>query len=53
MLIAMLTLNQCLAESRIDPQSVEFNIDLSATGTHYVAMLLTRDKHDPMMANGI
>ena len=37
MLIAMLTLNQCLEESGIDPKSVEFNIARSATGTHYVA----------------
>jgi hypothetical protein len=50
MLVAMLTLNQCLADSGIDPKSVEFNIDRSATGTHYVAMLLTREKHDKMMA---
>lgn len=51
MLIAMLTLNQCLEESGIDPKSVEFNIDRSATGTHYVAMLLPRAKHDQMMAS--
>ncbi len=51
MLIAMLTLNQCLEDSGIDPKSVEFNIDRSATGTHYVAMLLPRDKHDQLMAN--
>ena len=51
MLIAMLTLNQCLEESGIDPKSVEFNIDRSATGTHYVVMLLPREKHDQMMAN--
>lgn len=49
MLIAMLTLNECLKESGIDPKSVEFNIDRSATGTHYVAMLLPRDKHDQML----
>jgi len=51
MLIAMLTLNQCLEESEIDPKSVEFNIDRSATGTHYVAMSVPREKHDQMMAN--
>lgn len=51
MLIAMLTLNQRLEESGIDPKSVEFNIDRSETGTHYVAMLLPREKHDQMMAN--
>ena len=51
MLIAMLTLNQCLAESGIDPKSVEFSIDRSATGTHYVAMMLPREKHDLMMGN--
>ncbi len=51
MLIAMLTLNQCLEDSGIDPKSVEFNIDRSATGTHYVAMLLPREKHDRMMVN--
>lgn len=51
MLIAMLTLNQCLEDSGIDPKSVEFNIDRSATGTHYVAMLLPRDKHEQMLAH--
>jgi hypothetical protein len=51
MLIAMLTLNQGLEDSGIDPKSVEFNIDRSATGTHYVAMLLPPEKHDQMMAN--
>jgi hypothetical protein len=51
MLIAMLTLNQCLADSSIDPKSVEFNIDRSATGTHYVAMSLTRQQHDQMLAS--
>ncbi len=51
MLIAMLTFNQCIEESGIDPKSVEFNIDRSATGTHYVAMLLPREKHDRMMVN--
>lgn len=51
MLVAMLTLNQCLDESGVDPKSIEFNIDRSATGTHYVAMLLSRDKHDQIMAN--
>ena len=50
MLVAMLTLNQCLEDAGIDPKSVEFNIDRSATETHYVAMSLTRDKHDQMMA---
>ena len=51
MLVAVLTLNQCLEESGIDPKSVEFDIDRSATGTHYVAMLLPREKHYQMMAN--
>jgi hypothetical protein len=53
MLIAMLTLNQCLEETGIDQESVEFNNDRSATGTHYVAMLLPRQKHDQMMVNRI
>lgn len=52
MLIAMLTLNQCLDDSGIDPKSVEFNIERSASGTHYVAMLLPREKHEQMMAKG-
>jgi hypothetical protein len=51
MLIAMLTLNQCLEESGIDPKSIEFTIDRSATGTHYVAMLLPPEKHTQMMAH--
>lgn len=50
MLVAMLTLNQCLADAGIDPKSVEFGIDRSPTGTHYVSMSLTRDQHDRMMA---
>jgi hypothetical protein len=50
MLLAMLTLNQCLTDAEIDPNSVEFDIDRSATGTHYVAMSLSREQHEKMMA---
>jgi non-ribosomal peptide synthetase component E (peptide arylation enzyme) len=51
MLIAMLTLNQSLEAAGIDPKTVEFNIDRSVTGTHYLEMLISQSKHDQMMAN--
>lgn len=51
MLIAMLTLNQSMEAAGIDPKSVEFNIDRSVTGTHYLEMFISRAKHDTLMAN--
>jgi hypothetical protein len=51
MLIAMLTLNQSLEAAGIDPKTVEFNIDRSVTGTHYLEMLLSRAQHDQMISN--
>ena len=50
MLLSILSLNQCPDELGIDPKSLGFNLDRSATGTHSVAMLLPREKHDQMMA---
>ncbi len=50
MLIAMLTLNQSLEAAGIDPKTVEFNIDRSVTGTHYLEMLLSQAQHDQMMS---
>lgn len=50
MLIVMLTMNQCLEEAGIDPQSVSFQIDKSEQGTHYLAMALSEAQHDQLMA---
>lgn len=50
MLFVILTLNRRLADAGIDPKSVEFSVDRSDLGTHYVGLTLSRDQHDRMIA---
>jgi hypothetical protein len=51
MLIAMLTLNQSLEAAGIDPKSVEFQVNRSVMGTHYLAMFTSREVHEKLIAN--
>lgn len=50
MLVALLVLHRQLGEAGIDPKNIEFGMNKSELGTHYLEMALTPDQHAGVMA---